>query len=227
MGLRKLLIDFKYAVFDLHARKSYSQEGEDLLLYRLLDEKAGGFYVDVGAHHPKRFSNTCFFYQRGWHGINIDAMPGSMKRFHRARKRDINVEVAISAEPREIRYFMFNEPALNGFDEKMSLLRDQASGRYRLIGERLLRTRTLADVLDEHLPENQGIDFMNVDVEGLDLDVLKSNNWTRYRPAYVLVESLESPLESVFHNEIGAYLGPLGYVPWAKAYNTVFYKKME
>lgn len=61
--------------------KSYSQEGEDMVLNRYFQGKNSGFYVDIGAHHPKRFSNTYFFYKKAWCGINIDAMLGSMDRF--------------------------------------------------------------------------------------------------------------------------------------------------
>src|SRR4051794_14772116 len=69
-------------------KASYSQEGEDMILRRFFEEHGKGFYVDVGAHHPKRFSNTYSFYKQGWSGINIDAMPGSMARFRRVRPRD-------------------------------------------------------------------------------------------------------------------------------------------
>src|SRR5690554_6253894 len=79
------------------SRKSYSQEGEDILLEKLFEGKNDGFYVDVGAHHPRRFSNTYLLYRRGWRGINIDAMPGSMAEFRRLRGRDINLEIPISS----------------------------------------------------------------------------------------------------------------------------------
>src|SRR6186713_1276577 len=78
-------------LFDKYYSISYSQEGEDLILKRFFSEKSGGFYVDVGAHHPKRFSNTYMFYKEGWSGINIDAMPGSMKLFNKVRSKDINL----------------------------------------------------------------------------------------------------------------------------------------
>lgn len=77
--------------------KSYSQEGEDLLLSRIFGDKKDGFYIDVGAHHPFRFSNTYLLYKRGWRGINIDAMPGSMKLFNRFRPRDINIECGVAS----------------------------------------------------------------------------------------------------------------------------------
>ena len=70
----------------------YSQNGEDLILNRFLENKKNGFYIDIGAHHPIRFSNTYLFYKKGWRGINIDAMPGSMDLFNKIRSRDINIE---------------------------------------------------------------------------------------------------------------------------------------
>ncbi len=66
---------------------SFSQEGEDMLLRSIFVDKSTGFYVDVGAYHPQRFSNTNHFYLAGWRGINIDAMPGSMEPFHQFRPR--------------------------------------------------------------------------------------------------------------------------------------------
>ena len=75
---------------------SYSIEGEDRIVRALLWQKHDkGFYVDVGAHHPFRFSNTYLFYTQGWSGINIDATPGSMKAFNKYRPRDINLEVGV------------------------------------------------------------------------------------------------------------------------------------
>ena len=67
-----------------------------MLLDRFLCQRPSGFYVDVGAHHPIRFSNTFRLYRKGWRGLNIDANPGSMKRFHHTRPRDINIEAAVS-----------------------------------------------------------------------------------------------------------------------------------
>ena len=71
--------------WDQWKRHSYSQEGEDLVLRKIFKKQDKGFYVDVGAHHPKRFSNTFLLYKKGWNGINIDATPGSMKLFNKFR----------------------------------------------------------------------------------------------------------------------------------------------
>ena len=102
---------------DLYSTLSYSQEGEDLILKRLFDGQKKGLYVDVGAHHPKRFSNTYLFYKMGWRGINIDAMPGSMEKFKEVRPEDINIEAAISDKDELLTYYIFNESALNTFSK--------------------------------------------------------------------------------------------------------------
>jgi hypothetical protein len=82
MGLRRSLRKLLgYQEPEPYLNQSYSQEGEDMVLYRTFETVKEGFYVDVGAHHPDRFSNTYKFYKQGWRGINIDAMPGGMDPF--------------------------------------------------------------------------------------------------------------------------------------------------
>lgn len=205
-----------------HALLSYSQEGEDMILRRIFEGKQKGFYVDVGAHHPQRFSNTYFFYVRGWRGINIDAMPGSMELFNAIRPGDINVEAAIASEKREMTYFMFNDPALNSFHEELSRSRDQTA--YRIIDTKTVFTRTLAEVLDEYLAPDQEIDFLSVDVEGLDLEALKSNNWDKYRPYCVLVECVDHSLEGIEKSDVYEYLKEKNYDLFAKTANTLIFR---
>jgi len=207
-----------------YSTQSFSQEGEDLLLKRIFENKLEkGYYVDVGAHHPKRFSNTFLFYKNGWTGINIDAMPGSMKLFNIVRPRDINIEIPISERKEILIYYAFNESALNTFNREL--------GEYRifekqnsLLFKKEIETETLEKILDQFLPINQKIDFLTIDVEGLDLAVLKSNNWLKYKPEVILVEAYESKLSGVLNSDIYLFLGKLGYDIVAKTPNTVFYK---
>lgn len=205
-----------------HSLPSYSQEGEDMILRRIFDGKQYGFYVDVGAHHPQRFSNTYFFYLRGWRGINIDAMPGGMDLFNAIRPDDINIEAAIANQRRELTYYMFDEPALNSFDEELSHGRDKTA--YNIIGKKVIVTKTLAEVLDDHLAPNRKIDFLSIDVEGLDLEVLESNNWDRYRPDCILVECADQDLEEIEKNDVYRYLKERNYVLSAKTTNTFIFK---
>ena len=158
---------------DLYSTLSYSQEGEDLILKRLFDGQKKGLYVDVGAHHPKRFSNTYLFYKMGWRGINIDAMPGSMEKFKEVRPEDINIEAAISDKDELLTYYIFNESALNTFS-KNEAEQKAGKGNYRVIDEIKINTIPLSQVLNKHLDSNKQIDFLNIDVEGYDFKVLDS-----------------------------------------------------
>jgi len=219
----KFLIKMKNIFFDIYAIKSYSQEGEDMILKRIFEgEKAVGFYIDVGAHHPKRFSNTYYFYKRGWSGINIDAKPGCMKIFKKIRLRDINLEFAISNKRQNLIYYCFNEPALNGFSKTLSIERNKKE-EYKIIDEIKIETLTLAEVLDAYLPSNTTIDFLSVDVEGLDFQVLASNDWSKYKPNVVLVEDLNFSFDSPDNSKIYKLLIDKDYQLVAKTMNTVFY----
>jgi FkbM family methyltransferase len=192
-----------------YAVTAYSQEGEDLILARLFAGKADGFYVDVGAHHPQRFSNTYLFYRRGWRGINIDAMPGSMLAFSQIRPRDINLEIAVGSEPTELTYHIFSDKALNTFDKKLV---EKYQESYELKEEIVLQSRRLDEILEQYLPRNQSIDFLSVDAEGFDLAVLQSNNWQQYRPTYVLAETYATKGSLCTPHPISTYLAEQDYV---------------
>src|SRR3989338_3530838 len=220
-AVKKKLIVLGSMLFDVHAAKCYSQEGEDMILRRIFEGKTHGFYVDVGAHHPIRFSNTYNFYKKGWMGINIDAMPSSMIPFNKIRPRDINLELPISDKREKLIYYAFNEPALNGFSKELSMARD-GHRDYKIISQIDMETRTLAQVFDEYLPEGQHIDFLSIDVEGLDYAVLRSNDWEKFRPEVVLVEVLGAKLENVISSEVAKYMKSMGYAVFAKTFNTVF-----
>jgi FkbM family methyltransferase len=210
---------------DFQPLRSFGQNGEDLILDRMLEREEAGFYVDVGAHHPVRFSNTCLFYRRGWRGINIDAQPGSMRLFRKHRPRDINIECGVAARAGTLSYFRFNEPALNTFDESEAKLKDVAP--YRIVDRLEVGVRPLGDLLAEFLPAGQAIDFMSVDVEGLDAEVLGSNDWNRFRPRIVLAETLRTDILAIASCPIVRLLGEVGYKPVAKAYNTTFFERID
>ncbi len=212
--------------FDGFSLKSYSQEGEDMILRRLFEKQKTGFYVDVGAHHPKRFSNTFFFYKKGWSGINIDAMPNSMSLFNKIRPRDINLEIPISDKKQRLRYYMFNEAALNCFSKELAEKRD-GKDDYKIISEKEMETSTLEEILGKHLPYDQEIDFMSIDVEGLDLQVLESNNWRRFRPKFLLVEILGTSIKDIASSKEYKYLSGFEYEIFAMTVNTVIFRRED
>jgi len=218
------LLNMYNAIFTDYSQKIYSQEGEELILRKLFNQNERGFYIDIGAHHPKRFSNTYYFYKNGWCGINIEARPESKKLFDRVRPFDINLEQAIASEEKELIYYMFNEPALNGFSLPNVLrLKDHAT--YKVINEIKLHTQRLDKLLEIHLKPDQIINFMSIDVEGLDYDVIISNDWERFKPLIVLVEDSKFDFKS--GSIISDFLESYNYRIFARTFNTSFFKLIK
>jgi len=182
-----------------------------------------GFFVDVGAHHPYRFSNTLHFYQKGWRGINIEPTPGAIKAFNTFRSKDINLNIGISDHQGKLTFYCFNEPALNGFSKELSEERNNTSKKYKIIKEVDVETYPLSDILDKYVPAGQKIDFLTIDVEGLDLMVLQSNNWDKYKPSYILVED-KIDFTNLSDSEVYRYLDERGYKMVAKTLRTLFFK---
>jgi len=215
-------LTFDYSKFNGFAVTSYSQEGEDIILRRIFEGQKTGFYVDVGAHHPIRFSNTYYFYQQGWKGINIDPSPNVMEIFRKKRDRDINLEMGVSDRCGQKELFVFNEPALNSFNREYvdDIL---ATSDFRLLGSTLVPVDTLENILASHLG-GESIDFLNVDAEEHDLEVLRANDWERFRPRYILVECLDTQLDQVEGCRVHRFLTKNGYRPLAKTFNTLIFQ---
>jgi len=210
--------------FHGYLKKSYSQSGEDKVLEAYFRNQKKGFYIDIGAHHPFRFSNTYLFYKKGWKGINIDATPGSMKLFKKYRPRDINVEIPISNSHKKISYYIFDEPALNGFSSELSKWRADKT-KYKILKTIKLAPKKLSEILDKYIDPKTKIDFMSVDVEGYEYEVLTSNNWGKYTPKYILVEMLDTELENVSKNKVYLYLKSKNYHMIKKIGRNVIFKK--
>lgn len=225
--LNKLFRALRTHLLDTYSTRSYSQEGEDMILRRIFNDKGEGFYVDVGAHHPQRFSNTNYFYQHGWFGINIEPNPEVADAFARDRQRDINLQMGIAEREGMLTYSFFNDPALNTFDSDLAASRERETN-YRVIGTKEIPVRRLDAVLTEYMPpERRQIDFMSVDVEGLDMAVLRSNDWEKFRPTHVLAESLDTSLEKAMQGEMVSYMKARGYELFAKTHNTLIFRDVR
>lgn len=190
--------------------ESFSAFGEDRLILKFLSKQPAGFYVDVGAHAPIDYSNTYALYQRGWRGIAIDPDPDAIAGFHRDRPEDIALQVAIGTQPGKVTLHLFNDRSMNTIDPA-TFARVLANPRKRHQGSITVESRTLGSVLAEHVPAGQPIGFLNIDCEGADLDVLRSNDWARFHPALLAVEDLDLDLERVTSSHVFRFLRPLGY----------------
>ena len=207
----------------MNANLCYSQNGEDLILNRFLENKEKGFFIDVGAHHPIRFSNTYLFYKKGWSGINIDAMPGSMTKFNKIRPKDINIENGIGIKKDKLTFYQFNESALNTFSKEEAFSKNKSG--YKIMKSNLVNVDTLENILDKYIPENTQIDFLNIDAEGKDEEVLISNNWEKYKPNYILIEILREEDIDDTSSSIKKFLKSKDYIPINKIFDTYIFKK--
>lgn len=218
-GLKKMFTRYKFSIL------SYAQEGEDLILHRFFGNKKKGFYVDVGAHHPFRYSNTHFFYKRGWHGINIEPMPEAKKIFACYRKRDINVQKGISQKKEALTYFEFKSNEYNTFNP-------ENAEEYKKIGVQFLRSQLietvpLSDILDEHVPPGTIIDFLSIDTEGFEMQVLNSNNWNKYEPVFIILESHEIRIEPHLTSDIHRFMKNKNYELVSKSFYSYIYRKVQ
>ena len=221
-ALKKNLVNLRDRFSDPYAIKCYSQEGEDMILRRIFEGQENGFYIDVGAHHPRRFSNTYYFYKQGWRGINIEPNPDALKAFNVDRPRDINLQLGVSDTTSILKYYSFDEPALNTFDESVVKSR-LADTPYKVIKTNDVGVERLDKILKEHLSVEQPIDFLSVDVEGFDLAVLRSNNWHLFRPKCVLAAALNMTLDEAMKGDLVLFMLAQDYVLFARTYNTLIF----
>ena len=152
---------------------SYSYGGIDSLVNYIFKEKKKGFYVDIGCGHPIKNNNTYLLYKKGWHGINADLSPKSIELFNYARKRDVNINIAIADKKGQADLFYYHDMSpINTIDKKTSAYQKAKVNKVIKIP-----TDTLNSLIEKNLFGNLQIDFMSVDVEGSELNVLKNFNF--------------------------------------------------
>ena len=206
--------------------RSFSQYAEDSVLFAALNPSNEGFYVDVGAHSPVYGSNTNRLYRNGWSGITIEPNPAATAIFGLKRPRDLHLNIGVSSVAGELTYYEFATTELNTFSAERAdrLTRNGERGT----GNRAVATRPLSSVLDEHAGGRQ-VDFISVDCEGFDLEVLKSADLAHWRPTSVLVEDLQGFYafrRGEEPSEIQRFMRSCDYQPVAQAlYSTLYVAK--
>lgn len=218
-GLFNLINNKKRELFGT-PQKTYSGEGEDLIIEKYFKGKRKGFYVDIGCYHPKVGSNTYKLFQKEWRGINIDMASKSVELFNKLRPNDINLNVCISPEKGEIPFYEFVEGAVNTTSEEFYEMRLKQGAVFHK--KNMVKTATLEEIFDKYCP-NQPIDMIDIDAEGMDVAVLKTNNWEKYKPTLILVEDQDENVDSLSDLETYKFLQPLGYKMLAKTISTAFY----
>lgn len=199
--------------------QSSSQFQEDLLIDLLLNRKNDGVYVDIGANDPFFNSNTRRFYLRGWRGINIEPGLSEFNKISQNRELDINLNMAISEESGKLAFYQIgNDSSLSTLDYDTAV---KMAETYKLaLTASTVDVMPLSEILNIYLGKRH-IDLMSVDAEGADLAVLKSNNWDKYRPTLVMVESNIGSREIIMFMDKHNYL----YI-FSNHVNALFVDKM-
>lgn len=168
---------------------SYAQNREDFFLAGFFNPSLKGFYVDIGANDPTDASVTKYFYDRGWHGINVEPIKGHFRKLEEQRSRDINLNVGVSNEQGILQLREY--PDGSG----LSTFADHMKSEYEKVPSQVTKRHldyevemvTLADIFNEYKP--QAIHFMKVDVEGYEYEVLEGNDWKKFKPWVICIEA--------------------------------------
>ena len=196
-----------------------SQFGEEKFILSFFDKEYKGKFLDIGCFHPTRHNNTYQMYKNGWNGINIDISNLSIKLFNLVRKKDININMAVSLKKKKVRFY---------YDKLISFY-ISLNKRKELDRFREIKSNTLTNIIDKTKYKDQKIDFLSIDTEGKDLEVLKSLNFERYNPKYICIEIYSDKNKSfnIKNNLIYKYLMKKNYkLLLNKRENYIFKKKL-
>lgn len=192
---------------------TFSQCGEDIIVQHALANVVGkaapGFYIDVGAFHPTIYSNTALLYAQGWRGLNIDADPGAIELFRKERPRDISICRGVSDSVSSRDFFVFAGGAASTFDPG---IRDTWLGLgWTLVETRKVEAAPLSTILEPYLSTIPEVDYLNIDIEGLDQVALSGFDFQRWRPAVVTIEIHGFDIMRAGDHPIVRKLTDLGY----------------
>ena len=209
-------------------KNSYSMLGEDKFIKNYFRNKSKGFYVDVGCYHPLDGNNTKLLYKKGWNGINLDINHYSIKLFNFLRKRDISIHSGISNKKSKlIMYYRKEINMLNTLDKKIAKM--QFRNGYK---KKNIQVNTLNYHISKHSKKIETIDFINIDVEGGELNVLKSLNFKTFKPQLVCIEihNIKNMFDTNYRylksNNVYNFLVKKGYkIVWKHKYSFILERK--
>lgn len=221
-----LFFEFKKG-FSKYKKLSYSQTGEDLIIDFIFEQLnvQQPSYLDLGAHHPFYLSNTYLFYKKGGKGVNVEPDPFLIKRFRKSRKNDINLNVGIGFNDSEkiADFYIMSARALNTFS-KEEAIKVQNYGTYKIEQTVKVPILSVNKIIEEYFPSTCP-NFISIDVEGLDYEIIKSFDFNKFRPDVFCIETITYTEDKSEHKirEIYDYLSSKGYFAYADTYiNTIF-----
>ena len=204
-----------------------SQFGEEKFVLSFFDKEYKGKFLDIGCFHPTRHNNTYKMYKNGWRGINIDLNPLTIELFNFIRRKDININAAISNnEENKTLYFVDELNTQNTLEANhLSFLKNHHNLKEEEISHQEIKTKKLDKILDTY--NFNDIDFMNIDVEGHELNILNSIDFNKYRINFICIEMIDHNDQAKLINEkLNIILEKNNYVLQKKLdFNFVYKKK--
>lgn len=207
------------------AQPSFAQQGEDLIIYNLFQNHLKinkPSYIDIGAYHPIYSNNTFLLYLQGSRGVLVEPNPAYTKLLKSIRKEDtvLNIGIGITDE-KEADYYVFNKSSqLNTFSKERADKYIEEYGPNVLKEVLKMPLVNINEVLEQNF--TKGPNLFSIDVEGLDLDILKTLDFGRFRPDLFCVESSEFGTFKI-NNEVSDFMQTNGYTICASTYvNTIF-----
>ena len=187
--------------------RHFGQTAEDVLINNYLPEKMGT-YVDIGAGRPISGSNTYGLYKRGWSGICVDPISFNCKMFRLFRSKDNVHNILIGLEKNLIDFWEFEPYEYSTADKEVAEKVIKVPG-VRLLAKSPMRVLPLSEIVPSVSPLDPVL--LSIDVEGFDLQVLKSNDWGKFRPRIICVEEWAAAFDEDQTSEIGTYLLAMNY----------------
>ena len=190
-SFKKLKDRISYAAGFSKSKRSFSQCGEDLLVNYVFNLRniKNPTYLDIGANHPFFLSNTALFYLKGCRGLNIEANPQLIREFELFRRKDINLNVGVGPVEDEMDFYVINDPTLSTFS-RAEADHLTATGKYSVQAVEKIKLTTVDKLIVKYC-NGQFPDFLSIDVEGLDYDILRSIDFSKYWPKVICVEAAE------------------------------------
>lgn len=182
-------------------RISYAQNREDFIIKAFFPDVRDGFYIDVGASDPDEDSVTKLFYDAGWHGINIEPLAAKIKLLNKKRTRDTNLAIGLADQKGVMHFRQYRGHGLSTFSREMMDGYEGSTNTNTAEYEDVeVPVDTLKNVLKSH--DIGHIHFMKVDVEGFELNVLRGNDWKKFRPELLCIEANHISKEADWHSFI-------------------------
>ena len=164
---------------------SYAQNFEDVILERLFTGRKTGFYVDVGACHPIYDSVTHHFYLKGWSGINVEPQPKLFIELQAVRERDINLQCCVGAQVDTRTFYITRDIGTSTLNQ---VIAEQYREERSIDQELTVQLVTLNQIWSEHVGGRQ-VDFMKIDVEGYEREVLSGADFSVVAPSVLVIEA--------------------------------------